>query len=576
MSDFRRLLKLMRPHAGWMLLSIALSAIATLAHVALMATSGWFITAMAAAGIAGVSMNYFTPAGMIRAFAMARTAGRYAERLVGHEATLKFVAKLRPWLFSRLEPLAPAALEDARSGDLLTRLRGDIDRLEFAFLRIIQPIVVAVIVLAAGIAFAARYEAAVAVIFALLALGAGVMVPLFIGAVSAAPARRVSENTAELNALLVDHLEGRAELDIYDPDHLHRDAVLSTSEALIDDEQRIARLTGLASASVGLASHLGLIVVIGLGGASVAAGTLAGPDLVMLALLGLALFEAVGPLPLAMQSLPLVLASARRIFALADRVPAVAAPGQAPKSGVASASVPKEGDLVFDGVSYTYPGATRPALTDISLTLSPGKRVAVVGPSGSGKTSIVGLALRYRAAPRGSISFGGQAVEACDPDAWRERIAVLAQSDHLFSASIADNLRLAGRDIPRQKMVEACEIAGILPFIEAQPQGFDTFVGALGAKVSGGEARRLGLARALLKDAPVLILDEPTEGLDRAGEANILQSVLEMTRERAVLLIAHSRACLAQMDEIIVLDGGRIAARGAPDAILPLLPATLD
>ncbi|WP_319773375.1 thiol reductant ABC exporter subunit CydC [Breoghania sp.] len=583
MSDFARLLKLMRPQAGWMLLSIALSAIATLAHVALMATSGWFITAMAAAGIAGVSMNYFTPAGMIRAFAMVRTAGRYAERLMGHEATLKFVAKLRPWLFSRLEPLAPAALEDARSGDLLTRLRGDIDRLEFAFLRIIQPIVVAGIVLAAGIAFAARYEVAVAIIFALLALGAGVLVPLFIGAVSTPAARRVSANTAEFNALLVDHLEGRAELDIYDPDHRHRGAVLATSEALIDDEQKIARLTGLASASVGLATHIGLIVVIGFGGASVAAGTLAGPDLVMLALLGLALFEAVGPLPLAMQSLPLVLASARRIFALADRPAPVEAPdamtwaeGSEMGGGVVSVRVPDQGDLVFDRVSYTYPGATRPALSGISLTLSPGKRLAVVGPSGSGKSSLVSLALRYRAASHGSIRFGGLPAEACDLDTWRAKIAVLAQSDHLFSASIADNLRLAGRNISREQMVEACKIAGILPFIEAQPQGFDTFVGALGAKVSGGEARRLGLARALLKDAPVLILDEPTEGLDRQGEAEILQSVLEMTRDRAVLLIAHSRTCLEQMDEIVVLEDGGIAARGAPDAILPLLPATVD
>ncbi|MDJ0933694.1 ABC transporter transmembrane domain-containing protein [Breoghania sp.] len=248
MKDFRRLLSLMRPPAGWMALSIALSAIAMLAHVALMATSDWFITAMAAAGLAGVSMNYFTPAAMIRAFAIVRTGGRYVERLVGHEATLKFVANLRPWLFARLEPLAAAGLEDERSGDIMTRLRGDIDRLEFAFLRILQPIVAAVIVVCVGIAFAAYHDLAIAAAIAVLALVAGVALLLLVGRLSAAPARRVTQNSAELNALLVEHLEGRAELDIYDTTHFHSAAVLSTSDALIADESKVASLAGFASA----------------------------------------------------------------------------------------------------------------------------------------------------------------------------------------------------------------------------------------------------------------------------------------------------------------------------------------
>ncbi|MEI2387608.1 thiol reductant ABC exporter subunit CydC [Breoghania sp. JC706] len=560
MKDFLRVLRLMRPQAGWMALSIALSAMATLAHVALMATSGWFITAMAAAGLAGVSMNYFTPAAMIRAFAIARTGGRYVERLVGHEATLKFVARLRPWLFGRLEPLAPAALEDARSGDLMTRLRGDIDRLEFAFLRILQPMVAAVIVVGVGITFAALHDIGIAIALAVLAIAAGVALPLAVGRLSAAPSRRVTANSSDLNALLVEHLEARAELDIYDPHHRHRAAVLDTSDALIADERRVASLAGFASAGVGLAANLALVAVIAIGGPGLATGRLAGPDLVMLALMGLALFEAVGPLPVALQTLPGFLASARRIFSLADRPPPVAEP-DVPET------VPETGELAFSHVGFTYPGALAPAVGDVSFTLRPGKRIAIVGPSGSGKSSLVALALRYRAASEGEIRFAGHRVEAFAAADLRRRIAVLAQSDHLFSATIADNLRLAQPGVSQGRIEQACALAGILEFIEAQPEGFETYVGAHGAKVSGGEGRRLGLARALLKDAPFLILDEPTEGLDPETEERVLENVLEATRERGVLLITHSHACLDLMDEVIVLEAGRIAGRGAPDEV---------
>ena len=561
MRDFLRVLSLMRPQAGWMALSIALSALATLAHAALMATSGWFITAMAAAGIAGVSMNYFTPAAMIRAFAIVRTGGRYVERLVGHEATLKFVAKLRPWLFGRLEPLAPAALEDERSGDLMTRLRSDIDRLEFAFLRVLQPMVAAVIVIGVGIAFAARHDAAIAAAIAALALLAGLGLPLLIGWLSAAPARRVTVNSADLNARLVDHLEGRGELDIYDPCQRHRAGCLEVSDGLIADEQKVASLAGLAAAGVGLAANAVLVAVIAIGGPKLAAGGIEGPDLVMLALMGLALFEAIGPLPVAMQTLPAFLASARRIFALADRpvpVPEVVAP----------LSVPETGDLVFERVGFTYPGATRPAVEEVSFTLTPGKRLAIVGASGSGKSSLVSLAMRYRPASAGAIRFAGEPIERYEPEALRRRIAVLAQSDHLFSATIADNLALGEPGVARGRMELACEQAEILDFVTAQPQGFETFIGAHGAKVSGGEGRRLGLARTLLKDAPILVLDEPTEGLDPETEERVLENVLDESRERAVLLITHSRACLEMMDEIIVMEAGRVVAQGAPADVL--------
>lgn len=561
MKDFLRLVALMRPQALWMGVAVLLSAFASLAHMALMATSGWFITAMALAGAAGIAIDVFAPAAYIRGFAIARTLSRYIERLVGHQATLKFVASLRPWFFVRLTPLAPAALQDQRSGDLLARLKGDIDRLEFAFLRVISPVAAALIVLAVGLAFIAGHDEAMALAVAGAALFAGLVLPLLVQRLAAPAARAVTAHGAELNAALVDHLEGRAELDIYDPDRRHRAAVDATSNTLIAAEGRLAGIAGFAGAGVGLAAQAALLAVILIGAPRVLGGSLPGPDLVMLALFSLALFEAVAPLPLAFQTLPGTLASARRIFALVDRPAPVAEPA-APKP------VPARGALAFSHVGLTYPGAHAPALEDVSFTLEPGRRIGIIGESGSGKSSLVALALRFRASGTGEVRFADDSVAAYDTDALRTRLAVLAQGDHLFSATIRENLAIAAPGADDAALKGACAKASILAFVESQPEGLDTFVGAHGAKVSGGEARRLGLARALLKDAPILILDEPTEGLDTETERRVMSAVLEDTEGRALLLISHRRARLDAMDEIIVMAEGRITARGAPASIL--------
>lgn len=560
-KDALRLLALMRPQAGWMVVAVLLSAFSSLAHVALMATSGWFITAMALAGATGALIDVFTPSAYIRGFAIARTAGRYAERLVGHEATLKFVARLRPWFFIRLTPLAPAALEDQRSGDLLARLKGDIDRLEFAFLRILSPLGAAMLVLAVALSFVARYDGAMALAILAAALLAGLVLPALLHRLAAPAARAVTARSAALDAALVDHLEGRAELDIYDPGRRHRAGVEATSDGLIAAEGRLAGIAGFAGAGVGLAAQASLLAVVLLGAPRVLEGSLPGPDLPMLALLALAVFETVAPLPLAFQTLPGTLASARRILSLVDRPVPVPEPAM-------PQPVPATGALAFEHVSLTYPGAGEEALSDVSLTLEPGRRIGIIGASGSGKSSLVALALRFRAPGSGALTFAGADVAAYEGDDLRARMAVLAQSDHLFSATIRENLLIARPDATLEAVEEACARAGILDFIRAQPEGFDTFVGAHGAKVSGGEARRLGLARALLKDAPLLILDEPTEGLDTETERRVMDAVLEAAEGRGLLLISHRRARLETMDEIILMADGRITARGTPADML--------
>lgn len=561
MKDLLRLLSLMRPEAGWMALAVLLSAAASLSHAGLMAAAGWFIAAMALAGAAGVAMNPFVASALIRAFALLRSVGRYAERLVGHEATLRFVARLRPWFFARLVPLAPAALEDQASGDLLARLKTDIDRMEFAFLRILSPVLAAVLAVAIATGVAAAYDGAVAVALLTCAVLGGLALPLATYRLGAAAARRLAMETGAFEAALVDHVEGAAERAVYDPTGRHRHALDALSDRLMADETRLSTLAAATTAGVGIAAQAALLLALLLGAPLVLAGRLAPADLPLLAFLALATFEAVGPLPLAFQSLPATLASARRLFALADRAPAVA-------EGGAGLPVPQEGALVFSGVGFTYPGAPTPALEGVDLAITPGRRVAVVGASGSGKSTLVALALRFRAPGSGTITYAGTPVEVFDADALRRRMAVLGQHDHLFAASIADNLCLADADAPAARLMQACAAAGIDDVVAQQPEGFDTFVGAHGAALSGGQARRLALARTLLKPAPLLLLDEPTEGLDLETERRVMDGILKAAEGRALLLVTHRRAGLEAMDEIVAMDGGRIIARGPPQVML--------
>ena len=557
MTVLRRLLRLMRPQARWMALAAGLSALATLAHAALLATSGWFITAMAMAGLAGVLINYFAPAAMIRAFAIVRILGRYAERLVGHEATLRFVARLRPWLFDRLERTAPAASDVLRQGDVLTRLRGDIDRLEQAFLRVVSPVAAAGLVLVPVLLFLLQYDGRMALLVALFAIGAGVALPAVLHRRNAATARRLVERTAGLNAALVEEIEGLAELAIYDPGRRHRATVLAASEALVDDERRLARHAALTGAAVQLAANAGMLAIAALGLAGVAAGNLAAPDVPMLALLALGTFEAVAPLPLAFPALAAVLASAGRVFDLADRPPPVTDP-PSPRP------IPSGGPLTLRDVGFRYPGAATATLDDVSLDLSPGRRIAIIGASGSGKSTLADLAAKLRDVDRGELALAGEPYAALAGDDVRREVAVLAQHDHLFSTTIRDNLLLARPDATDEDLRDSCRIAQILAFVEAQPEGFDTQVGSHGRQLSGGEARRLLLARTLLSRRPILVLDEPTEGLDGPTETRLLDDLFDRQHETAILLLTHRATRLERMHEILLLEQGRVARRGPP------------
>ena len=561
MKQLWRLLSLARPYWGWMALSCLISLAATLANIGLMATSGWFITAMGLAGAAGVAINYFTPAALIRAFAIVRTAGRYLERLVSHEATLRLLAGLRTWLYERFEPLAPAGLQQIHSGDVLARMGSDIDRLENAFLRLMVPVAVAVLTILTVVGVTAYMMPALGLVLLALLVIAGAALPALAHRLGREAGTRQTENASRTSVALVDAIEGLGELKSYGLADVHRERILALSDALIADETRLADLGAVSRAGIASFANIALWSALAIGGYAVAVNMLAPADMAMLALLALASFEALVPIPDAVESLGSTLASARRIFDLADTAPSPAEP-ERPNP------VAETGALRFADVTLSYPGASVPAVREVDFTIAPGRHVGIVGPSGSGKSSLVGLALKFRAPEGGDISFDGVSLAALDGEELRKRFAVVPQHSHLFADTIAANLRLAAPKASDAELEEACRIAQIHDFVVAQPDGYKTEAGAHGLKLSGGQARRLAVAQALLKKAPVLIMDEPGEGIDLKTEQALLDAVLDARADAAVLYITHRRQALERMHEVLVMESGRIIRRGRPEEII--------
>ncbi len=556
MKELLRLWELFEPYRPWIWGGYVIALVTLIANVTLLAISGWFVTAMAVAGAAGVAMNYFTPAAIIRASAIARTAGRYLERLVSHEATLRQLSGLRVWFYEHLEPLAPARLQEFHSGDLLSRIRADIDALDNFYVRVLIPVLVAASASLVFFLFTALYDLRLALsLLALLLLG-GVALPATTRWLGREPGRHLVETEARLRQTAIDGTQGMSELLVFGADDDHAWRLDALSAELIAAQDRMSQISGLAAGGLSLCAHLALWFAIWLGLPLLHTGSLAPPQLAMLALLALASFEAVAPLPLAFQQLESTLTAARRLFAIVDTQPAAPEPD-------GPAVSPTGHDLRVRGLCFRYPRAGCPALLDFDLDLPAGKRVAIVGPTGSGKTTVFNLLLRFWLPDAGEIRLGNQPLALLQGEDLRRHLALVSQHTHLFNTSIRENLLLAAPDADAPALEQACRTAQIHEFIASLPDGYETWVGETGVRLSGGQARRIAIARTLLKDAPILLLDEPTEGLDAPTEQALMLAIERAMEGRSTLMITHKPIALARMDEILVLDQGRVIERGS-------------
>ena len=540
MRELLRILRPARQQWRWMLAGIGLGVAVIAANTALMAVSGWFIASMAVAGVAKVSFNFFFPSAAIRLLAILRTVGRYAERLVTHEAAFRILADLRSWLFRRLIPLAPAGLERYASGDLSGRLRADIDSLESLYLRIIAPICSGVAsILLAGL-FISWFSATAALVLLALLLVAGLVLPLWMLRLAKQPGQQSVELAAALRNQVSQGLQGAEELLLLGASEHQAAEVERLSAELINRQVSLGRLAGLSGAGLVSLAGLALVLVALVLIPEVSQQQVSGPQLVMLLLFTAAVFEGVGPLSHALQLLPATIQSVERIRELADAPPAL------PESEI---FIQPEGYRIeLQGVSCSYGGGPA-VLEQFCLTLAEGERVAVVGASGSGKSTLVELLLRFRNY-QGSITIGGVELRDCATDDLNRLLVALPQAPHLFNATIRDNI-LLGRTLSDQQLSELVEDCGLDAWIATLPLGLDTPVGETGSAVSGGEARRIALARTLVTDAPVVLLDEPTEGLDGATEQLVVQRLHKRLAGRSVLVVTHRPALLSLAQRVV-------------------------
>ncbi len=542
-----RFLEISRKQWLWMVAGIVLGVAVIAANTLLMAVSGWFIASMAVSGSSGVAFNYFFPSAGIRFLAIARTVGRYAERLVTHEATFRILAELRVWLFKRFEPLSPACLERYAGGDVAGRLRADVDALETLYLKIFAPLAVGIISIAAALVFLAWFSLPSALIMLLFLLLAGIGLPLVVRRLSEEPGRRSAVLAAELRNSVTEGLQGVEELILLGA--IERQAVVvdNLSAGVIREQERLGRINALSLAGMSLFAGAGVAAVLLTGSMQVAAQQIPPPNLVMMLLFSAAIFEAAGLLPAALLMLPAARESADRVFELAD------APIPVPDNPL-SGETPADNGICFTNVSASYlPG--RPVLRDISLTVPTGGSLVLTGSSGVGKSLLLEILLRFRNY-EGSITVGGVEIRDLSKETLLGMIAAVPQHPHLFNGSIRDNIMLGNPSADEQLLIQALSDSCLDVWVAGLPSGLDTAVGVGGSAVSGGEARRIALARALLKDVPILLLDEPTEGLDAATEREVVARLnrrLRTARDTTVLVVSHRPACLELGDTVLRL-----------------------
>jgi ATP-binding cassette subfamily C protein CydC len=524
-------------------LAVLLGTVAVACGVGLMTSAGYLISRAAEQPpILSLTVTIV----VVRFFGLARPLARYLERLSSHDVALRSLARIRSRFYERIVPLAPAQLEGYRRGELLNRMVADVDVLQGLYLRGVGPPVIAAVTGAACVVLAAVLLPAAGLVLAGGLLVAGVAVPLFASGASRSAAHRQAAARGELTAELVELLRGAPELVAYGREEDALARVRAADAELARLGRRDALAAGAADALMILVAGATAAGVLAVAVSAHDAGTLDRVLVATLALLALASFDSVLPLPGAARELPGVLAAGHRVLGTMRGEPAVRDPERP------LAPPPPSPAVALEEVTARY-GNEEPVLRGLDLRLEPGQRVALVGASGAGKTTVANLLLRFLDPDQGRVTIAGRDVRDHSQDDVRATFALAGQDAHLFDSTIRENLRLARPAASERELEEALARARLSDWVASLPDGLDTHVGEEGARLSGGQQQRLVLARALLADASVLILDEPTAHLDPPTARALMDDVLDAAGERTVLLITHRPEGLDRMDEIVSL-----------------------
>lgn len=553
-------LALYKRHKWLLTLGVVLAIVTLLASIGLLTLSGWFLSASAVVGVAGIySFNYMLPAAGVRGAAIIRTAGRYFERLVSHDATFRVLQHLRVATFSKLLPLSPAGLARFRQGELLNRIVADVDTLDHLYLRVISPLVGALVVILVVTIGLSVLDVTLALTLGGIMLATLLLLPPLFYRAGKPTGEQITQLRGQYRQQLTSWLQGQAELMLFNASDRYRKQMEKTEQRWQEAQRRQAELTALSQALMLLIGGIAVIAMLWMASDGVGGNSQPGALIALFVFCALAAFEALAPVTGAFQHLGQVIASARRITQITEQQPEVTFSQQAPQSISRVA-------LTLDEVTFRYPQQSTPALNDISLQVAAGEHIAILGRTGCGKSTLLQLLTRAWDPASGQIQLNVQPLSDLSETTLRQAMSVVPQRVHLFSATLRDNLLLAAPQASDGELSDTLKRVGLDKLLE--DGGLNSWLGEGGRQLSGGELRRLAIARALLHNAPLMLLDEPTEGLDATTESQILDLLSEVMRDKTVLMVTHRLRGLARFNQIIVMDNGQIIEQGSHAELL--------
>ncbi|WP_417761478.1 heme ABC transporter ATP-binding protein/permease CydC [Shewanella sp.] len=557
-------LRLFRRQWGMMSLGLLLTVTTLAAGIGLLSLSGWFLSAAAVAGLSGVAMNYFTPAGGVRGFSIARTASRYGERLMTHEATFRILTDLRQWAWKSLLPLSERNLAGMRRADLLNRLVADIDTLDHLYLRLLTPLTAFAVMLVCLFGFIGWFDWTLALILCGGLLLAWLVLPLVFYRLGKQPGTAVLNGRRQYRIGLLGWLAGQAELALFGASATQRAKLDADEQQWLASQRAMASVTGLSQAALIVFHGTILLLMLWFAADGVGSDIPPGPMMALPVFCALAVFEMMMPLAGAFQHLSSCLLAAERVSEITQQQADIVFPAS-------SAAQVHQGAITLQGIEFAYQ-PQQPILQQLDLAIAAGSKVALLGKTGCGKSTLLALLTRQWLPQAGQILLDGTPVEQFTETQLRDAITVVSQRVALLAGTLRDNLQMASATkLTDERLAEVLTQVGLGHLLDGQ--GLKAWIGEGGRQLSGGEQRRIGVARALLRDAPILLLDEPTEGLDRRNEQEILKLLFAHAQGKTLLMISHRLTGMAQMDQIHLLDGGKIVASGNHDVLFANEPA---
>lgn len=560
MRDLVPYLKLYKKHWFGLSLGMLLAFLTLFASIGLLTLSGWFLSAAAVAGltIARETFNYMLPGAFVRGFAMGRTAGRWGERVVSHNATFKLLTDLRIFFFSKLAPLIPGRVSNLRDADLLNRLVADIDAMDHVYLRLVSPMVVGTLGILGLTALICWFDMELGLTLGAILMALLLIWPVLFYKLGKTNGAELTQNKADLRIATLDWLQGYSELTLFGAEERYRNAILNVQERLLKNQHFNAHFAGLAQALLMLANGWTIVLMLWLAADGVG-GNMPDPMVALVVFATMASVELLMPIAGAFQHLGQTLTSARRLNDIILSEPDVQFPEQNTQHDNAYS-------IEYENVTFRYPDGDSNTLQDISLQIPAKHRIAVVGQTGSGKSTLMQLLNRYWDTQQGDIKIAGQSIRHWSESQLRQAISVVSQRVDILNGTLRDNVLMASPDASDEALSESLTKVGLEKLLD--DQGLDTWLGDGGRQLSGGEKRRIGIARALLHNGPILLLDEPTEGLDKQTEQQIMQLFEQHFEDKTVVFITHRLVDLDKMDSICLIEQGQIVEHGSHQALL--------